>query len=140
MAAVSETIIDAIVTRLNAASFTETFTASKKLFPRVELENISATVIDIYAGSVEYTKQNRAADYQKTYEIKLVVLSPLTADTNAAISPFLELAEEVKADLSTQLMAGLPLVEIESDDSINFELIQTAGLISILINLKYRGL
>lgn len=139
MAAVSETLIDAIVTRLNAGTFTTSFTAAKRLFPRFKLEDITATVVDVFAGGVEFSKLDRAGNYLKSYEIKLVILSPLTANTNAALSPFLELSEEIKNDLATRTMSGLPLVEIETDDSINFELVQTAGLISILINLTYRG-
>ena len=92
MAAVSETLIDAIVTRLNAGTFTTSFTAAKRLFPRFKLEDITATVVDVFAGGVEFSKIDRAGNYLKSYEIKLVVLSPLTANTNAALSPFLELS------------------------------------------------
>ena len=140
MAAVTENIIDAIVTRLNAGSFTTSFTAAKRLFPRFKLENVNATIVDLYAGGVDYEKQDRAGTYFKSYEVKLVILSPLTADNNAAISPFLLLAEEVINDLSGRTMADRPLTEIETDDLVNFELVQTAGLISISINLIYKGI
>lgn len=139
MPAVSENVIDAVVTRLNASTFTTSFTASKRLFPRFQLENISATVVDVFPGSVEYVKLDRAGSYLKTYEIKLVILSPLTADNNAALSPFLLLAEEIKDDLAGQLMTGLPLVEIETDDAFNFDLVETAGLVTYQITLFYKG-
>ncbi len=140
MASVQENIINDVVTRLNAATFTTALTASKRLFPRFKLENITATIVDVYPGPVEYVKQDRAGNYLKGYEIRLVLLSPLTADTNAALSPFLVLSEEIKNDLAGRNMAGLPLSQIDSDEFLNFELVQTAGLVSIEINLTYQGI
>ena len=139
MACVSESIIDDLVTRLNAATFSTTITASKRLFPRFELENINSTLVDLYIGGTEYVKEDRAGSYLKSYEVKLVILSPLTADTNAALSPLLQLAEDIKNDLAGRAMNSLPLVEINSDDPINFDLVQTSGLVSIIINLIYKG-
>ena len=140
MASVQENIINDVVTRLNAATFTTALTASKRLFPRFKLENITATIVDVYPGPVEYVKQDRAGNYLKGYEIRLVLWAPWPADTNAAGSRFLVLPEQKKHDLAGRNMAGLPLSQIDSDEFLNFELVQTAGLVSIEINLTYQGI
>lgn len=133
-------IIDAVVTRLNAATFSESFTATKRHFPRRDHEDIDALIVDVYPGTEQWAKLDRNGSYLKTYEINVVVEAPVPSDANDELEPYINLVEEIKNDLVDQKrMASRNLVEVEQEAVYSSDFLELNGLFLAVITFKFKG-
>ena len=130
-------LADAVATRLNAASFTESFTATRDVLPIKALEDIAALEVSVAAGAEAWEKSDRAGSYTVTYDVIVAVQAPIGTET--AVDACLVTVEEVKADLASQRMAGLPLVEVEQEQPFDAELLYSSNVFLAVITFRYRG-
>jgi hypothetical protein len=142
MPGVRETLVDAVVAFIDAATYSQAFTPAKKLVPIFERDVLTGYDVTLYAGPIERVEQSRGGVYLKTYTVGLVVRT--TADGNNAqnetkTGEFLQLVEEICNSLQGVKMAGLPLVEIEEDQPFDVGKVSDNGVLMTQVNLRYKG-
>lgn len=130
-------LVEAVVARLNAASFTESFTAAKDLLPIKALEDIEVLEVSVAAGAEAWVKGDRAGTYTVSYDVVVAVQAPMTTETD--VDACLLTVEEIKADLATQRMASLPLVEVEQDQPFDADMLYTSNVFLAVVTFRYRG-
>lgn len=143
MPSVQEQIVDAVVAFIDAATYSQAFTPTKKLVPVFERDQLSGFEVDVYAGPTIREKQSRGGVYLKTYSVGVVVrhgadVSASEQETRAGA--FLQLCEEIAASLEDVNMAGLPPVEIEQDAPFDAARVSDHGLFFTQIIIRYKGL
>ena len=136
MSSIAEQIVDDIVTRLGAASFTTSVTPGKRLFQRSEREALSDPIASVSVGPEQWEKSDRSGTFLKTYEVEVVVAA---ACSDSQVGTYMELAEEIKEDLATRKMASLPLVGIEQEEPYDEDRLHQSGQFSARITFIYRG-
>jgi len=110
MAAVVLDIADAVVTALNAASLSQSFTAERAYVPIHELQDLADLKVSVVAASLSGTMLDRALLYLFDYVIdigiqKTIGLGGMTdAEINTAADPLTILVQEI-----LDLFRGTPL-------------------------------
>lgn len=137
MSATIVNLVDEIVVRLNAVSFTLSFTAVRDLFPIKQSENIEELEVNVVAGPEAWTKLDRDASYLVNYDALVVVEGPV--GTTADLEDYTELVEQIKADLVKQKLAGMRVAEVIQDSPFNQERLYTENIFFTIITFRYRG-
>lgn len=133
-------LINATVTRLNAGSFSESFTAEKRLLPRRELEDITALMVDVFPGSEEWERQARSGVFTKTHNVSIAIQAPITSDANATFETYLALADEILADLSSITNLGGRLIDgFEREGPYSYDFAETLGVFLTMITIRFKG-
>ena len=138
-------IADAVLTRLNAATFTSSFTAEKRLFPRFEMEGIDSLSVDVYGASEEWERETRSGVYTRAYDVAVVVDSPVQQSAtlpnlNSSIESLIDLLEEIKNDLAGRTMDGCPLIEIAQDEPFDSQFFHEFGFFHSVLIFKYKAI
>jgi hypothetical protein len=130
-------LADAVVDRLNTVSFSQSFEAVRDLFPITQSEDIDELEVNVVAGPENWAKLDRGANYLVTYDVLVVVDGPV--GTAPDIEDYVQLVEEIKADLVTQKAAGLNVVEVVQDAPFNQERLYTENIFFTVITFRFRG-
>lgn len=143
MPGVQEGLVNAVVSYLDAAVFSQSFTPAKKLVPDFQRDALSGYAVDVYAGPATREKQSRSGVWLKTWSVGIVVrcaadLSAAQLETKAG--EFLQLCEEICESLRAQNMAGLPPVEIDQESPFDMGKISDYGLLFAQIIVKYKDI
>ena len=143
MPGVPETLVDAVVAHLDAATFSQTFTPAKKLVPIFERDQLSGWDVSVHAGSSQREKQAKSGVQLKTYSVGVVVRYP--ADTDQAgletrAGAFIQLCEEIKDSLATPNMGNLVPVEVEQDLPFDLDRVSSAGVFFAQLTFRYKGI
>ena len=88
-------IAEALRDNLNAATFTETFTATAERLADFTRESITGTTVVVYPESVseeQYTRSKR----EETIEVGIAVFKPCEADAEDNIGDGLQLCQEIR--------------------------------------------
>ncbi len=87
-------IAEAVVTQLNAASLSQTFTAQRNYLPIYELEHLKELRVTVVPKGIAISSAGRGSN-QYDVEIDIAVQQKLTNTTAAEIDPLLALVEEI---------------------------------------------
>ena len=137
MSSIPVDLVDGVVSRLNAATFTQSFVPEKVLAAQFINKDIDALKVFVYTDSIEWVKQTRTGVYTRDYTIVVAVVG-LCGITNSEIEPFIELCEEIKDDLATQRITNLNCVEISQEVPYNSDFLVDQGMFLAKIDLTYR--
>lgn len=135
---VAKTLADDMVTRLNAATFSQSFTAILKLFPISDTANVTSLQVHVFAGGEEWSLVSRGNVFEKQYEVGVVVRAPITHD-NADIAPLMTLCEEIRTEMASNL-SGYSFVEIEQPDQFLVDRLLEQGLFEAIITARFKGI
>lgn len=106
-------IADAVVTALNAGSWSQTFTATRVYVPQFDLPDMATLRVTVVGRGVEVARSTRQG-HQYDYRVDVAVQKKLAGDTNAERDALLTLAEEI-ADHFRELDAPLTFDSSEAE-------------------------
>ena len=107
MAAVPIEIADAIVAKLNDASLSQAFTATRAYLPTYKLEELDTLHVTVVPKSMYVEMASREKD-DETYRIDVAVQKRLSDITNAVIDPLTLLAQEVGDHMRRRRLTDYP--------------------------------
>ena len=103
--AVINSIADAVVTKLNAATFTQSFTAVRKYAPIYRLKDMDTLHVTVVPSSEDISPVNRA-DTEHEYTIDVGIQKRFSSDANTTIDPLMDLVQEVSDEFTGAGLAG----------------------------------
>ena len=92
--AVAVDIADAVVSALNAQTFSQAFTAARLYVPRETLEELKTLAVSVVPESVVATRHDRAA-FEEDYRVVVAIRKKLTGDAPADVDPYVLLTQEI---------------------------------------------
>lgn len=143
MAGTPELLVDAVVAHLDVATFSQTFTPTKKLVPIFERDQLSGWDVSVHVGPTQRDKQARSGAQTKTYSVGVVIRYPADSDQaglETKAGEVIQLCEEIKDSLATPNMIGLVPVEVDQDVPFDLEKVSSAGLFFAQLTFKYKGI
>jgi hypothetical protein len=143
MPSIQEQIVNAVVSYLDAQTYSQAFTPTKQLVPVFERDDLSGFEVSVYAGPTQREKQSRSGVYLKTYSVGVVVrygADVAAGEQETRAGAFMQLCEEIAASLESQTMAGLHAVEIDQDGPFDPGRVNDVGLFFTTITNRYKGL
>ena len=87
-------VANAVVSELNAATFSQPFTATRAYVPRCELPDLKTLTVTVVPSSASVTAAGRGPA-QHDVAIDIAVQQKIDSEQNAALDPLLALAEEI---------------------------------------------
>jgi len=87
-------IADAVVTELNAGTFSQTFRAARHYRPQFRLEEMKDLHVTVVPKGVEATTVSRSG-VQYDISVDVAVQKKLEKETNTDLDPLMNLAEEI---------------------------------------------
>lgn len=143
MASKWETIGDAIVTSLNAATLSQSFTAARKYRPYHEqktLESESAPRVYVIPASRSSDSQSRRPSHNRSYLFDIEIHKYIaSADTVANVDEWATLAEEIEDHLiDAGNMASAVWVSSENDEPFDPDALFTQNIFSTALRVGYR--
>ncbi len=92
--AVVAAVADAVVTELNATTFSLSFTAVRKYQPHYDLAQLKSLHVTVIPSGL-MTQQAARGPGQRDVDVDIAVQQKLTQEENADLDPLLALAEEI---------------------------------------------
>lgn len=138
MASKAEDLVDAIVARLAAGTFTVPVTVSKALVPVYDRADLTGVKVDVFSGGRTWEKQSRGGLWMNGYVIGLVIRKP-AKPTNTDIGQLLLLTEQLFDWLKDQSFSGVVLQEGEQDEPYKMEALLDEGKGFVELRLIYKG-
>ena len=143
MASKWETIGDAVVTALNAASLSQSFSAVRKYRPYHEhktLESESTPRVYVVPVSRSSESQSRRPSHNRTYMLDVEIYKYISdADTVASVDDWMTLAEEIEDHLiDAGSMGGAVWVSSENDEPFDPESLFTRNVFETTLRVGYR--
>lgn len=99
--AVLTDVADAVVTALNDASLSQSFTATRAYAPPKSIKDVKELVVLVVPGSVERELAARSLK-SELYRIDVAVLKQIDPDDNTTLDPLTHLVEEIGDLLITE--------------------------------------
>jgi len=100
-------IADAVVTELNANTFSLQFTAQRHYQPRYELADLKTLHVTVIPNGLTTGNLGRGG-MQREVAIDIAVQQKLSTETNADLDRFLALAEEIAESFQAKRLANFP--------------------------------
>ena len=101
-------IVDAVVTELNATTFSQPLTAMRSYLPRVELAELRTLKVTVVPSSITVVSASRS-QVQRDVAIDVAVQQKLGQEQNAMLDPLLALAEEIAEHFRAKRLDTFPL-------------------------------
>lgn len=139
MASHAEDLTDAVVSYLNGLSLSQSFTSTKRLFPRRNKADISALTVDVFPISEEWDKLTRGGTYERVYTVAVAVIKPIDND-NTDIGTNLTLAEEIKENLSNQTLDSKLCIGLDQPELYSYDFVADSGFFVSQINFRFKGI
>lgn len=101
-------VVDDTVAELNATTFSQAFTASKRYLPITERSGLSSLVVSVAPGPVEISQANRR---ENNHDVRVDILVQRQADPddNAEMDSLVALSEEIARHLTPHADASFPI-------------------------------
>lgn len=115
-------IADALVTHLNAASLSQTFTATRKFLPHFEREKLTGLEVTVFPRSDAATPATRSKS-EHTYLVDVVIRQPVDPDSESDLKAATQLTEEMADRIANNDMAGAGWTLIENDPMYSVEIL-----------------
>ena len=100
-------VADAVISELNGATFTPSFTAERSYLPRSELTELKALKVTVVPNGLSVTTASRG-QVQQDVAIDVAVQQKLTGEDNSSLDPLLALAEEIAARFQGKRLISFP--------------------------------
>ena len=100
-------IVDAVVTELNATTFSQPLTAMRSYLPRVELAELRTLKVTVVPSSITVVSASRS-QVQRDVAIDVAVQQKLGQEQNAMLDPLLALAEEIAEHFRAKRLDNCP--------------------------------
>jgi hypothetical protein len=100
-------VADAVVADLNAASFSQPFTATRAYVARFELPDLKTLTVTVVPSSASVTAAARGPA-QQDVAIDVAVQQKLADEQNATLDPLLVLAEEIAEHFRGRRLSTFP--------------------------------
>lgn len=138
MASKAEDLVDAIVARLAAGTYTVPVTVSKVLAPVYNRSELAGVRVDVFSGGRTWEKQGRGSIWLNGYVIGIVIRKP-AKQTNEDMGEILLLTEQIFDQLKDQSFSGVVLQEGEQDEPFRMESLLDEGKGHVELRLTYKG-
>ena len=133
-------IADAVVTRLNAGTFSPSFTATKSLLPVYQLQDAPSLLVDVVVGSQTREKLTRGSVWLKSYTVSVIIRAKCDSTNNAELEPLEALGEAIKDHLaSNEWSGGVVLSEIEQEVPFSIDRLVEQGIFATQIDFIFKG-
>lgn len=100
-------VAEAVIAELNAATFSQPFTAVRSYLPRSELAELKMLKVTVVPSGLLVVTASRG-QMQRDVAIDVAVQQKLTGEDNADLDPLLALAEEIAARFCGKRLTSLP--------------------------------
>ena len=131
---------DAVVTELNATSWSQSFTATRVLVSSVDWKSLDTLRVAVRAVSIEPKRLTRAKVSRKI-ELQIGVQKRLSAVSSATVDPLVALLEEIAEHFADVYLASRAGARVESsvaeppyDEKHLAELKQFTGVVTLEIS------
>ena len=104
-------IADAVVTELNAQSFTQSFTAVRNMTPDYQIRDLTSLKVTVMPTAVEM-KQFARGLWSQDHGIDVAVQKRLTDDTETSVVAMMDLTQEVAEYLRSATLTTLSSVRV----------------------------
>lgn len=133
-------IADALVTDLNAQTFSQPFTAVRCYLPRHKLEDL-ATIQVCVVPKDDVGQRASRAQWQQDYKIDLAIQQKLGDDEQTQMDGLLLLGQEIADFLKAHPLSGNPAALIECGYAPLFdpEHLEKHKTLTTVLNLTFRG-
>jgi len=105
MGAVVNTIGDAVVTKLNAGTFTQSFTAVRKYAPMFRLRDMDTLHVTVVSSS-ESVEQSDRTTRKHDYTIDIGIQKRFSSDALTTLDPLLDLVQEISDEFTGATLTG----------------------------------
>ncbi len=141
MAAKIVDLAEAVVTELNAESFSQAFTATRHYVPKIDLKDAASLSVLVAPSGFSTSIASRANDDEE-YTIDIGVLKRLTVDGNTELDPLMLLVEEIKNHFRRKTIASPAAVctEITNDPIFDIESLDQKRQFASVLNLKFSAI
>lgn len=137
------TLAEAVVTKLNATTFSPAITFTKTLVPVLKSEG-QLLEGRVFLQTKTYTKLDRCSDYEESVDVAVLVVGPVTnttgLPTESSLNSMVDLCESIIDYMKTAgKLDGYNLVEIEQAELFDFGRVYEESIFETTITLRYRG-
>ena len=87
-------LADAVVTELNAKTFSMPFTAERRLLPSFELKELTSLQVTVVPKAVESSNASRSTR-QSDYQVDIGVQKKFSGDIDSELPPLMVVVEEI---------------------------------------------
>lgn len=105
MAAVINAIGDAVVTKLNAGTFSQSFTAVRKYAPHFRLRDMDTLHVTVVTSSEDIAQSDRVTR-SHDYTIDIGVQKRFSSDALTALDPLQDLVQEISDEFTGAALTG----------------------------------
>lgn len=131
-------IADAMVAELNAATFTQSFTAERGYHPVLELPDLKVLKVSIIPKTKTAAAGTRSAS-QNDYQIDLAVQKKLGAEAKAESDALMLLVQEITDHLRGKRLAGVAWLSSQNDPIFVPEHMEQFRQFTSVLTLTYRA-
>lgn len=146
MASRANTLADLVRDRLNAAAFSQSFTAESKAWPRFVLSAAGSLEVAVLVGPHERTRDTRGLVSTVLQSVPIVVRAKVAENdtaTELAVGEYLQLVDEIEDDLFAGNGARLGdwvATAVTQSVPYDYEKLVEDGIFQAILTVQYRGL
>lgn len=134
------TVADAVVTELNAASFSQAFTATRDVVPEfdaTELASLAVTVVPVSNDMEQITR----GQWKDEHEINIGIQKKLSGNVNTTIADMATLVKEIAVYMRNRSLSALSTVrpiECKIEPVYDADYLSGTRIFMSLIKITYR--
>ena len=127
-------LADAVTSAINAATFTTSFTATRKNRPEVDLTALSNLVVTVTAGDVQRDSMSRA---KERFDATILIALQKQADSKSAEDAVLTLADEIADWCFGKDYGSFQHIQTRHEPLIQADNLNETGVITSVIALQF---
>jgi hypothetical protein len=133
-----ETLVGLVVARLNAVTYSPTFTATAKLYPKFVREDTTGLEVSVLAGPETWTKLSRAGMCEVLLNVPIVIRKPIV-NPEAETGELLTLVQAMKDDLIATPVGAFTATGITQSEPFSIDANEAEGLFQTIVTVQYKG-
>jgi hypothetical protein len=127
-----------VVSRLNAVTYSPTFTATKRFHPKFVREETTGLEVTVLSGPETWTKLNRAGMCEVLINIPIVVRKPITTPETET-GALLTLVQAIKDDLIATPVGAFTPTGLTQSEPFSIDASEAEGLFQAIVTVQYKG-
>jgi hypothetical protein len=131
------TLADAMVSALNAETFSIAFTAERKWLPYFTQEEVATLKVTVVPRSRDSSIEDRETD-QEVAQVDIAVQRHVSALTNAEIDPLNDLTEEIADFLNRNDLGDWEWIGTEFKSLLATDVLRANQVYTSVVTLSYR--
>lgn len=140
MSSALATAADEVTARLNIATFSQAFTATRTHLPTFNREDMAALHVTVVPRGIAMQQVTRA-DVQHDYRVDIAVQQSVDPMSNTAVDALLTLVEEIADDMTGRMFdSGARVMTIENEPVADAESLREHHLFVSILTLTLRKL